>query len=626
QFSNDQTCQPESVVTVNPVQALSYRLSPRLYGSIRKMPGHAPGNLRLQHRAILILALAALAGLVVGQDQAYPTSDANTPNAPPAPPAFPIESDSDSSETVAALLRFPYCRCDDYRCSINPYRLNYVTTINTPTTSTLRFRINRVANGPVNDPCYKAILANLGKIEISIDKACGPIITAILVNGVQRSMYYDDEFAQGKVRATALNFNRTVADRAVVDIRMNGSSCNSLSKFGASQDGSLVTPPPASAITSSPPSPPTSSSSSPSPTFPFTTSPPISPSSLSASPLSTPTFTTSAISIQEHNSQVRLHLSLRAGGFPLETQIQGCAGLYPFVGSAYYTLADGSVRGTFKLAVEQFGVGISQYPLNGQVARDFFVTNFTDPLTTYTLTVPISKASGWTNTQKFPCRPSALSPGDEGACDYQVIGSQTVPGNATSILGAAEYNVPNCCPNGVVTWFPGSDDTCCIDNLAENPYRLMFMGQPADNMAFDFTLQYSAVPSTGLPPDPAVTNCSTSDVDQILLYVDALSVPAIQSVLVGGAPTTWLRETDPYRAWIRIINLHHTSTSPTSVTLQLNRPLQPAELCTASVATSTLCEYVLRGNFETTQSGASSWSCCPHGTTPAQVVGCPPTP
>ncbi|KAJ9516786.1 hypothetical protein QJQ45_027212 [Haematococcus lacustris] len=576
------------------------------------MPGHAPGNLRLQHRAILILALAALPGLAVGQDQAYPTFDANTPNAPPAPPAFPIESDSDSSETVAALLRFPYCRCDDYRCSINPYRLNYVTTINTPTTSTLRFRINRVANGPVNDPCYKAILANLGKIEISIDKACGPIITAILVNGVQRSMYYDDEFAQGKVRATALNFNRTVADRAVVDIRMNGSSCNSLSKFGASQDGSLVY-----AMMES--------------------------SNHRSYVPEASRWRLKSKGVRDSGDQLlysfELSLAPSSGCAPAGYRQGNCCdatldtvvlslvdGLYPFVGSAYYTLADGSVRGTFKLAVEQFGVGISQYPLNGQVARDFFVTNFTDPLTTYTLTVPISKASGWTNTQKFPCRPSALSPGDEGACDYQVIGSQTVPGNATSILGAAEYNVPNCCPNGVVTWFPGSDDTCCIDNLAENPYRLMFMGQPADNMAFDFTLQYSAVPSTGLPPDPAVTNCSTSDVDQILLFVDALSVPAIQSVLVGGAPTTWLRETDPYRAWIRILNLHHTSTSPTSVTLQLNRPLQPAELCTASVATSTLCEYVLRGNFETTQSGASSWSCCPHGTTPAQVVGCPPTP
>lgn len=70
----------------------------------------------------------------------YPVGE--EPNAPPAPPAFPPTPDD-----VGALLTFPYCVCDDYKCAVNPYRLKYVDRQRTATEIVLRFRLFRVSMG-----------------------------------------------------------------------------------------------------------------------------------------------------------------------------------------------------------------------------------------------------------------------------------------------------------------------------------------------------------------------------------------------------------------------------------------------------------------------------------------------
>ena len=34
-----------------------------------------------------------------------------------------------------------------------------------------------------------------------------------------------------------------------------------------------------------------------------------------------------------------------------------------------------------------------------------------------------------------------------------------------------DYETPACCPDGLIKWYNANADTCCLDNLAENPYR-----------------------------------------------------------------------------------------------------------------------------------------------------------
>lgn len=109
------------------------------------------------------------------------------------------------------------------------------------------------------------------------------------------------------------------------------------------------------------------------------------------------------------------------------------------------------------------------------VAHTFFVTNFTtDPLypETWTLVVPLLKSSGWNDTRKFPCRKSAITPDEPGNCDYQILGQQTEPDNPEETLGEDDdYDIPACCPDGIVKWFDSRKDNCCVDTLVENPYR-----------------------------------------------------------------------------------------------------------------------------------------------------------
>eukprot|EP00955_Chlamydomonas_euryale_P055176 356052-Chlamydomonas_euryale.AAC.1 len=100
----------------------------------------------------------------------------------------------------------------------------------------------------------------------------------------------------------------------------------------------------------------------------------------------------------------------------------------------------------------------------------FYITNFTVGVP-WTVTVVLD-ASGYSNTTAWPCPESFFTPWDAGNCDYTLSGYQTAPGNPTVILTGPD--VGGCCPKGILTYFDTSADTCCVDNYAENPYRLTF--------------------------------------------------------------------------------------------------------------------------------------------------------
>lgn len=60
------------------------------------------------------------------------------------------------------------------------------------------------------------------------------------------------------------------------------------------------------------------------------------------------------------------------------------------------------------------------------------------------------------------------------------------------------------------------------------------------------------------------------------------------------------------------------------VTLVVLGTWQPEQICNTSAATSLLCEYSFKGQYQ--GSGNAQYQCCPHGATALQVNGCPTTP
>ena len=73
---------------------------------------------------------------------------------------------------------------------------------------------------------------------------------------------------------------------------------------------------------------------------------------------------------------------------------------------------------------------------------------------------------------------------------------------------------------------------------------------------------------------------------------------------------------------------HSHAPPPTPACLQVTLVVlgtwQPQQICNTSAATSLLCEYSLKGQYQ--GSGNAQYQCCPHGATALQVNGCPTTP
>eukprot|EP00195_Chlamydomonas_chlamydogama_P007266 CAMPEP_0202900566 /NCGR_PEP_ID=MMETSP1392-20130828/11910_1 /ASSEMBLY_ACC=CAM_ASM_000868 /TAXON_ID=225041 /ORGANISM="Chlamydomonas chlamydogama, Strain SAG 11-48b" /LENGTH=182 /DNA_ID=CAMNT_0049586981 /DNA_START=178 /DNA_END=723 /DNA_ORIENTATION=- len=161
--------------------------------------------------SVVFVALASLASY--GAAQSAPTTDA------------------------AALLVFPFCVCEDYRCATGPYRLKYSRRTATATQVSLCFRLRNVGCDP-NNVCCQLITQNLAKLEISVDKVCQSQFIRAEVNGVTRTTYFDDEFATGKIRITALNMNATRADNAEVCLIMRPTGCNTMQSLCQEHDGS----------------------------------------------------------------------------------------------------------------------------------------------------------------------------------------------------------------------------------------------------------------------------------------------------------------------------------------------------------------------------------------------------
>jgi hypothetical protein len=77
--------------------------------------------------------------------------------------------------------------------------------------------------------------------------------------------------------------------------------------------------------------------------------------------------------------------------------------------------------------------------------------------------------------------------------------------------------------------------------------RLGFSAADSTDTSFEFLINFVGTPASTLPTNALNINCSVSDVDQIQLFVNALSIPAISDVFVNGSQVDWIPEADQYR-------------------------------------------------------------------------------
>lgn len=292
------------------------------------------------------------------------------------------------------------------------------------------------------------------------------------------------------------------------------------------------------------------------------------------------------------------------------------------IGNSSLTTDSGKV---IRMAKQRSFWGLNLYPFmepaqGRDVIPSLYVTNFTVGKP-WTLSVPVSRGAQ-SSPRKWPCGPSRYLPADDHVCDIILNGFQTLPQQPTVIKNLTDYEVPACCPEGILRY--GKDDACCVDNLAENPYTLAYAStnsSVADDTVFSFALNYKGAEMGDLiGSDPYRPNCSVSEVDQLELYVAPAAASLVYRVEVDGQEVDFTRGSNGYQSWVRAINLAFSSHTPSSVKLFVRDDMTAEQLCPTTASSSPLCEYVFKGAYDDTE---KEFTCCPHGATAVRAATCP---
>ncbi|PNH05416.1 hypothetical protein TSOC_008322, partial [Tetrabaena socialis] len=542
--------------------------------------------------AVLFLGTLAFSGLA----QSEPDPDAG------------VDQTLDGGDT-AALGKFPFCQCQDYRCSTSPYRL---MTVASPEgrTNELCFRVDRVGCSQAN-PCCKILLEMLGKIEFAVDKTCKPEYIGSYINGARNNSFFDTDYDVGKIRITPLRFNVNTVTNATICLRFQpGAACASYPRLCSNPDGVCTYATPKCDCISS---------------FIQTTSR----FRLEyARSLTTADAVTYQFNLYVERPQDCWSPGYRNGSCCNQTLVNIGLSLADSIaleslGDATLTTDKGLVMRVSKLRTFW---GVQLYPNDLTQGRFYepslYVTNFTAGKP-WTLSVPVAlDASPAPRPGLWPCKASRYLPNDPLVCDIQLNGYQTVTGKPTTILSLDDYEVPNCCPEGLLRF--GKEDTCCVDNLAENPYRMSYNAtvKPTRNdTVFSFKLSYAGI-SNG-PFGGALdgrTNCSVSEVDQVTLFVEPAYLNFVYRTTVDGVDVDFTRSKNAWQSWVRLINLNKVTQTLSTVSVFLSADVRADQLCTAKVAESPLCEYVLKGSYD---DAAKEFMCCPRGATAVSAATCP---
>ncbi|KAG1677214.1 hypothetical protein FOA52_013412 [Chlamydomonas sp. UWO 241] len=333
---------------------------------------------------------------------------------------------------VSELLIFPYCVCDDYRCSSSPYELKMqpVRTVTDDKFGQAYEFCFIMKPTPCTGTCCDMIKANVGKVEFELDKACEPSYIAAYVNGTWQTSYYDTVFSTGKIRITSLDYGPEIAPDTEYCMRF---------QWGV-------------------------------PTCPCISAP-IKESSrwrlgfddaVSEAVNTTFTFDINLVAAAEC-----WPVSYRNGDCCAQTLDSIALSTIPIYGNAIidaYVTTDKGEK--IKTVVIKGDWGTEFYPV--ELCRDcpnnmFYITNFTVGVP-WKFTV-VFDSNLYSNTTTWPCQTSAFTPWEPGNCDYMMSGLQTEVGQPTVVLtGPSDAG---CCPEGLIPFYSSKKDNCCVDNYAE---------------------------------------------------------------------------------------------------------------------------------------------------------------
>lgn len=231
-----------------------------------------------------------------------------------------------------------------------------------------------------------------------------------------------------------------------------------------------------------------------------------------------------------------------------------------------------------------------------------FVTDF-DPNHDLRFTV---KLRGWINE---PCPAQWEWGNNHITCEYVLHGRQS------------QFT---CCPHGLTSKGPYSEDCGCRDDLTETPYRLGYVRDAAndatDTTTFNFNIAmvdpWRSQDFDGVDFNiGSEVNCSGMNIKDLKLEV--FNHMEVVDVTFNGARLDWqLTPNSPYSSWLWLLGVDYTQELfvpyvPMMVSITV-RGSDATELCPASAVfgSSASCEYVVSG-----LSGPNYDQCCPKSVT-----------
>ncbi|KAG2440750.1 hypothetical protein HXX76_003607 [Chlamydomonas incerta] len=455
-----------------------------------------------------------------------------------------------------------------------------------------------------NNACCASLLQSVGKIEIQADKACKATIAGSTFGNVSKSgsTFFDDEFAVGKVRVTALNANRQMMDKSQLCLTIKP-PCNSFDVFF--QSGKVGGPGLYQYALFN-------SKADCCPTCVFAPSPP--PPDVPAIRRPPPRWSVVFQGSEDRPQNIwynfRIYLNAGANCRPVpyrngtccEASLEGIS--LPVMPDMKAAVVDATAKfGGDLLTATLFHS--YEYGVRLQFKNPFYTDSIS--VGSYiAVSFAVAKAS-WTDASLFPCPASKWDPSGP-TCDYWLHGYQTAPGNPQEPLIDPEV-IPACCPEGVVHMCPPGTPGSCLAAPDASPYTLTFAGRARNgaDTVFSFSLAHRNVRSA----------CSAMAIDNMLLYVAKPFATAAVTATLGGVSTKVVAGAEGPTSYLNISMSSYASVAPGTVTVTVKGDVALSDLCvTPAAGGSRVCNYVLKGAQRTS---GNTQACCPGGDIPATL-------
>ncbi|KAJ9526981.1 hypothetical protein QJQ45_025308 [Haematococcus lacustris] len=446
---------------------------------------------------LLLLVFAAL--LFLAQGQEISSDD------------FPVPAESSqSADDVAALNSFPYCACTDYRCGSSPYQLATPSVTASASTTRLCYTFRTVP--PLASPpaCYTKLANSFVKIQFEVDKSCRAAMVNVTLNNAAKTWLWDDQFATGSMRVTVLRLSSANATGQVLCLTLRNAvtASNGVSPL---VDGSTLW------------------------RLNFVQAEAVNDRIVYIFSLAVnPTVTAHPLSYRRGSC---VNQTLDAISFNLDPAYRDA-----ILDVVTYTNL-GRVLPNTRAVLTEYGVKVTMLGVlfvDSMPLGDF-----------YTVEVQVN-ASVWRDTTRFPCLPSLYEPGVP-ACDYQLHGWQTAPGNhRLQLEDSTGYRYPACCPEGVVQFCKQQINSQCNPRLSDTPYRLQYVDTRTTGTRTTVNFRVTSVAVGAQLGTPA---CDGSDLAEIKLYVNSSAASALTGATFNGNAISPSSGSDPEQYILLPVNV-----------------------------------------------------------------------